>query len=257
MHNSSNTHFWCGAHDVSQTNPTGWANAASDWKLTSGGDMQRRTLRRQQKTDGVISPDPFSAVAVMQRIQEVTNPILPVQKLKQRPLGVKTKTLQFADSQHWFMHAARMCIKSSTEKSCISHCFQKTRSCSRHHNGPLSFCSSTCNHYLQSSLAYLKNSNMRLIILVSNCPGPGKNSHIKSKGYGILSDMTEGVSCFFMGLHSSPQGKGSIFLHEKKKKFGMRAGNTLGFLFMSHPSLRTFLLFQGQGWQCFASRFQP
>lgn len=135
------------------------------------------------------------------------------------------------------MHAARICIKSSTEKSCISHCFQKTRSCSRHHNGPLSFCSSTCNHYLQSSLAYLKNSNMRLIILVSNCPGPGKHSHIQSKGYGILSDMTEGVACFFMGLHISPQGKGSIFLHEKKKKNLARGQETLWVFFLCHIPL--------------------
>lgn len=140
------------------------------------------------------SPDkpllsPSLAVAGVQRIQEEANHALPVQKQRQRVPGARRVAVCWLSA---LIHALSLDVHQILcWRSGISHCFQKNTACSRHHNVSLFFCSYSCNHYLQSSLADLKNSNMKLIIVLINSSAPGQNLHRQSKGF-VCSDIAEG-----------------------------------------------------------------
>lgn len=201
--------------------------------MASGGDMRRRTLCRQQQTYAWAFLSSCSNAKDMRGNK--TGPSSPEAKIE------SSRSKKWRVAVCWFsalIHACSLDVHQILHwKSCITHCFQKNRSCSRHHNVPLSFCSYSCNHDLQSSLADLKNSNMRLIISVINYPDPGQNSHMQSKGYRISSDMTEGSTASLCGCPALPKERGQSFSEREKKKNLAWGQETLWVFFLCHIPL--------------------
>lgn len=83
---------------------------------------------------------------------------------------------------------------------------------------------------------------MRLTIWVISYPDPGPNSCIQSKIYRTWSDTTKGSIASSQGCTALPKERGQSS-STRGKKLGTRAENTLGFLFVSHPSLQEHFSF--------------